>query len=112
MGGRGAGRARRAEWRERLGSVVRDFGYALRGMRRSPGFALAAVATIALGIGANTVVFSLLNALLLQPLDAARPDELVRVYTSEGHTLRTEADRFGGSSYADYLDLAMPPARP
>lgn len=106
----GSRRARRAEWRERLGSVVRDFGYALRGMRRSPGFALAAVATIALGIGANTVVFSLLNALLLQPLDAARPDELVRVYTSEGHTLRTEADRFGGSSYADYLDLRKSPA--
>jgi predicted permease len=74
-------------------------------MRRSPGFAVAALATIALGIGANTVVFSLLNALLLQPLDAARPGELVRVYTSQGHAPRDERDRFGGSSYSDYLSF-------
>ena len=101
----GSRRAREARWREWWSSISRDFAYAVRAMRRSPGFALAAVTTIALGIGANTAVFSVLNAVLLQPLDAARPDELVRVYTSEGHAPRHDMDRFGASSYADYVDL-------
>ncbi len=86
-------------------SISRDITYALRAMRRSPGFTLATVATIALGVGANAAVFSLLNALLLQPLDTERPEEMVRVYTSEGHAIRNDQDRLGGSSYADYLDL-------
>ncbi len=97
-------------WSERLRSVQADVAYALRAMRRAPGFTVAVVATIALGVGANTAVFSLLHALLLQPLDAARPDELVRVYTSEGHALQRDRDRFGASSYADYTDLRRSPA--
>ena len=103
-------RVRRVRWSERLHSIGRDVSYAVRTLRRAPGFTFAAIATIALGIGANTVVFSLLNALLLQPLDASRPDELVRIYTSEGHELRTEIDRLGGSSYADYENLRQSPA--
>ena len=106
----GARRVRRVRWRERLESVGQDFGYAIRAMRRAPGFTLAVVSTIALGIGANTAVFSLLNALLFQPLDAVQPDQLVRVYTSEGHALRDPSDRFGASSYADYADLRASPA--
>ena len=105
----GTRRARRMQWRERLESVAQDVVYAMKGMRRSPGFTLAAVATIALGIGANTAVFSLLNALLLQPLDATNPRELVRVYTSDGRAPRNDRDRFGGSSYADYVDLRQSP---
>jgi putative ABC transport system permease protein len=101
----GLRRARRARWSESMRSISRDVAYAIKAMRRSPGFAFATLATIALGIGANTVVFSLLNAVLLQPLDAERPRELVRVYTSQGHAQRDERDRFGGSSYADYLNL-------
>lgn len=104
--GVGRRRVRRLRWGEMLGGLVQDFRYAAHGIRRAPGFALAAILTIALGIGGNTAVFSLLNALLLQPLDAADPDALVRVYTSEGRELRTPADRFGGSSYADYADFA------
>ncbi|HEY9519584.1 MAG TPA: permease prefix domain 1-containing protein, partial [Gemmatimonadales bacterium] len=64
----GARRARRVRWRERLESVGQDVVYAIKAMGRAPGFTLAVVATIALGIGANTAVFSLLNALLFQPL--------------------------------------------
>ena len=101
----GSRRVRRGRWSERFESVWQDLVYALRGMRRSSGFTVAAVSTIALGIGANAAVFSLLNVLLLQPLDAAKPDELVRIYTSEGHGIRTDRDRLGASSYADYLDL-------
>ena len=106
----GARRVRRVRWRERLESVGQDLVYALKSMGRAPGFTLAVVSTIALGIGANTAVFSLLNALLFQPLDAAEPDQLVRVYTSEGHALRDPSDRFGASSYADYADLRASPA--
>ena len=101
----GSRRVRRARLRERLESVWQDLVYATMAMRRSPGFTLAVVSTIALGIGANTAVFSLLNALLFQPLDAADPGELVRIYTSQGHAPRNERDRLGASSYADYLDL-------
>jgi predicted permease len=101
----GSRRVRRIRWRERLGSVGQDLAFALNAMRRSPGFALSVIATIGLGIGANTAVFSLLNALLFRPLDAERPGELVRVYTSEGREIRNPSDLLGGSSYADYADL-------
>jgi predicted permease len=103
----GSRRVRRGRWQERFESVWQDAGYAAAMMRRSPGFTLAVVLTIALGVGANTAVFSLLNALLLEPLDATHPEELVRIYTSEGHALRTDRDRYGASSYADYRDLAQ-----
>jgi predicted permease len=106
----GSRRVRRVRWSERLESVWQDMVYAAMAMRRSPGFTLAVVSTIALGIGANTAVFSLLNALLFQPLDAANPGELVRVYTSESHAPRNDRDRLGGSSYADYVDLGQSPA--
>ena len=106
----GERRADRVRWTERLQSVAQDLRYAAQAMLRSPGFTAATVLTIALGIGANTVVFSLLNALLFQPLDAERPRELVRVYTSESSVIRDDRDRFGGSSYADYADLRSTPS--
>ena len=52
-----------------LAGIGRDVHYALRQMRNSPGFALTAIVTLALGIGANVVVLSVLNALILRPLD-------------------------------------------
>jgi predicted permease len=70
------GYARTTRIREFLWSVWFDLGYALRGLRRSPGFAAAAVLTLALGIGANTAVWTILDALMRQSLPVDRPDEL------------------------------------
>jgi predicted permease len=60
--------------------VWTDVSYALRTLRRSPGFAVAAIAPIALGIGINTGLFSLLDAVALQPVASPRPTELISIY--------------------------------
>lgn len=62
-----------------MGSILTDIGYAFRVFRKQPGFALTAVLTLALGIGAASAIFSVMNAVLLQPLPYAEPERLVHV---------------------------------
>jgi predicted permease len=80
-----------------LESILADVRFALRQMRRSPGFTIAAVLTLALAIAANAVVFAVLNALILRPLNVPHAQSL---YTVEHGAYKDE-----GFSYPDYLDL-------
>lgn len=70
--------------REYLMDFVQDLRFGLRSLRRAPGFALAAILTLALGIGANVAIFSVVHAIVLSPLPYARPGELVSLGSGAG----------------------------
>ncbi|HVN03931.1 MAG TPA: ABC transporter permease, partial [Bryobacteraceae bacterium] len=80
-----------------LDNVLRDLRYAARQLWRSPGFALTAIITLAVGIGANVVVFGVLNAILLRPLNVAGADRLFQIEHQEQGNF--------SQSYPDYLDF-------
>ncbi|MGD0628160.1 MAG: ABC transporter permease [Terracidiphilus sp.] len=79
-------------------SILQDLRYALRQLRRSPGFTFTAIAVLALGIGANIAVFTILNGIILRPLPYVHADRIVLVEPSGGRP-------FDGLSYADMLQL-------
>lgn len=83
-----------------FGSVSADLRFALRGLAHAPTFAVTAVVVLALGIGANTVVFTLLNEVLLRPIPVENPDELVDVWADV-----PGGNSFLGVSYQDYRTL-------
>jgi predicted permease len=84
-------------------SLFTDVRFALRWLRKSPAFALVAVASLAVGIGFNTALFAIVDAILFRPLAVVDPGRLADVFTSGARS--TAVERYGTSSYPDYVDL-------
>jgi predicted permease len=83
-------------------SLLADIRFAVRWLRKSPGFTLVAVVSLAIGIGFNTALFTIVDALLFKPLPVSHPERLVDLYTS---ATASRAGQYSTSSYPDYLDL-------
>lgn len=86
---------------EPMSEIARDIRIGIRGLGRSPGFALAAILSLALAIGLNTVIFSILNAVLLQPIPVPEPGRLLHI----GRIVRGEG--FQVVSNSEYRDISL-----
>ncbi len=80
-------------------TFIKDVRFGLRMLRKSPSFTGVAVMTLALAIGANAVVFGLMNGLILRPMNLPQPESLYSIEYDDGHQVN------GAQSYLDYLDL-------
>src|SRR5215472_2442704 len=86
-------------------TLLQDVRYGSRVLVKSPGFLVAAVVSLALGIGANATIFTLINTMFLQPLPVERPAELMFVYgTDANNTSNGVLGQFMPLSYPNYVD--------
>jgi predicted permease len=81
--------------------MIRDFKFAFRQLFKAPGFTIAAVIVLALGIGVNTAVFSLVNTLFFAPPSYAKPHEMVQLFSQD----KKDPKKFRGFFYPNYLDI-------
>jgi predicted permease len=81
--------------------MIHDFRFAFRQLIKAPGFTFAAVLVLALGIGANTAVFSLVNTLFFAPPAYAKPHEMVQIFSQD----KKDPKKFRGFSYPTYRDI-------
>src|SRR5438067_7621668 len=93
--------------------MFQDIRYALRTLRKNPAFAITSAATLALAIGANTAMFSVVNAVLLRPLPYRSPDQLVMLWTEspsqnlrEGRSAYLSVDEWRRQNKS-FVDLAV-----
>jgi len=92
--------ARRGAWREWLASLGQDIRFGIRGLKSRPVFTITVLLTLALGIGANTAIFSIVDSVLLRPLPFAKPDRLVHLW----ETFDSKVDQRSEASFPDYLE--------
>ncbi|MFI5228034.1 MAG: permease prefix domain 1-containing protein, partial [Gemmatimonadales bacterium] len=93
-------RVERTAAREWFESLMQDLKFSLRGLRARPAFAATVVLTLALGIGANAAIFSVVDAVLLRPLPFAQPERLATLW----EVYHSNVDSRSEASYPDYLD--------
>ena len=84
-------------------SLLHDIRYALRGLRRAPGFTAAALLALALGIGANTAIFSIVKGVLIEPLPYREPERLV-LLTDNFRKLDMRGIDISSPEFFDYRD--------
>ncbi len=84
-----------------MNQILQDVRYGMRMLLNKPGFTMAAVLVLALGIGANSAVFSLINAFLLKPLHVQKPEELAGLYSRD----TKHPDTYRAFSYPNYVDI-------
>ncbi|HVI81463.1 MAG TPA: hypothetical protein VM717_01850, partial [Chthoniobacterales bacterium] len=82
-------------------NIIRDFKFAFRQLLKAPAFTIAAATVLALGIGVNTAVFSVVNTLFFAPPAYSKPYEMVQLFSQD----KKDPKKFRGFSYPTYLDI-------